>query len=100
MDGLVRFAYIPPFDGHERAACNNHATLVRADFFPESGPIPSKVKACCNSCPVQRPCLEFAMVNHELGIWGGTSELERERLRRWRSVLESPTPNRKVQHGR
>jgi len=80
--GLVRVAYIPPFDGHEQAACKNHATLTRDDFFPEGGPVPLEIKVCCTLCPVQQPCLAFALEHHELGIWGGTSELERKRLRR------------------
>ena len=80
--GFVRFAYVPPFDGHEQAACKNHATLTRDDFFPEGGPVPLEIQVCCTLCPVQRPCLAFALEHHEVGIWGGTSDLERKRLRR------------------
>ncbi len=40
-------------------------------------------KAVCNACPVQGPCLEFAMVtNQDAGVWGGTSEDDRRALRR------------------
>jgi WhiB family redox-sensing transcriptional regulator len=40
-------------------------------------------KAVCAACPVQGPCLEFALAtNQDSGIWGGTSEEERRRLRR------------------
>jgi WhiB family redox-sensing transcriptional regulator len=37
----------------------------------------------CDSCPVRAQCLQFALeTNQEAGIWGGTSEEERRRLRR------------------
>ena len=40
-------------------------------------------KAVCESCPVREACLQFALeTNQEAGIWGGTTEDERRRLRR------------------
>jgi WhiB family redox-sensing transcriptional regulator len=40
-------------------------------------------KSVCQSCPVQVACLRFALeTNQEAGIWGGTSEDERARLRK------------------
>ena len=40
-------------------------------------------KAVCRQCPVQGDCLEFALAtNQDSGIWGGTSEEERRKLRR------------------
>jgi WhiB family redox-sensing transcriptional regulator len=42
-------------------------------------------KAVCTACPVQAPCLEFALEsNQDSGVWGGTSEEERRHLRRQR----------------
>lgn len=42
-------------------------------------------KAVCRTCAVQSQCLEFALdTNQEAGIWGGTDEVERRRLRRVR----------------
>jgi WhiB family redox-sensing transcriptional regulator len=39
-------------------------------------------KAVCAGCAVQEACLEFALhTNQEFGVWGGTSEEERRRLR-------------------
>ena len=36
----------------------------------------------CRRCPVREQCLEFAMVtNQRDGIWGGTSEEDRRRMR-------------------
>lgn len=40
-------------------------------------------KAVCGECPVKQPCLEYALkykIGH--GCWGGTSERERERIRK------------------
>lgn len=36
----------------------------------------------CEGCPVQQQCLDYALENYEWGIWGGTSERERKRIRR------------------
>ena len=44
-------------------------------------------KAVCASCPVRDACLQFALeTKQEDGVWGGTDEDERRRLRRaWRA---------------
>lgn len=39
-------------------------------------------KAICNSCPLRLPCLEYALKNIEVGVWGGTTEHQREDLRK------------------
>ncbi len=40
-------------------------------------------KAVCLTCEAQAPCLEFALAtNQESGVWGGTCEDERRRLRK------------------
>lgn len=40
-------------------------------------------KAVCHGCQVKADCLQFALeTNQESGIWGGTTEDERRRLRR------------------
>lgn len=42
-----------------------------------------QAKAVCEECPVQDPCLEFAVLtNQSLGIWGGTTPNERRQIRR------------------
>ncbi len=44
-------------------------------------------KAVCGRCPVRDACLQFALeTKQEDGVWGGTDEDERRRLRRaWRA---------------
>jgi WhiB family redox-sensing transcriptional regulator len=40
-------------------------------------------KSVCRACDAQGACLEFALAtNQESGIWGGTSEEERRKLRK------------------
>jgi len=57
-------------------------------FFPvgTTGPAIEQIeqaKAVCRECPSQAPCLEFAlMTNQDSGVWGGTSEEERRKLRK------------------
>jgi WhiB family redox-sensing transcriptional regulator len=42
-----------------------------------------QAKAVCRACDVRAACLEFALAtNQESGVWGGTSEEERRKLRR------------------
>ena len=59
-------------------------------FFPvgSTGPAVSQIEAAkevCRSCPVQAPCLEFALVtNQDSGVWGAASEEERRVLRKHR----------------
>lgn len=52
-------------------------------FFPERGGSSKAARAVCNDCPVKVECLRYALANREqFGIWGGTSERERRRLRK------------------
>lgn len=44
-------------------------------------------KEFCKGCPVMEPCLEFGLTLHVHGVWGGTSELERKRIRRKRNNI-------------
>jgi WhiB family redox-sensing transcriptional regulator len=56
-------------------------------FFPVGtvGPALTEIdsaKAVCAGCVVREECLEFAVhTNQEFGVWGGTSEDERRRMR-------------------
>ncbi len=43
----------------------------------------ASAKAVCASCPVAAPCLEYALdTRQDTGIWGGTTEQQRESMRR------------------
>lgn len=52
-------------------------------WFAEVGDSGSvkKAKAVCGGCPVQAPCLEYALTNKErFGVFGGKSERERRKI--------------------
>jgi WhiB family redox-sensing transcriptional regulator len=72
-------------DWRDFAACRDTNPDL---FFPvgTTGPAIEQIeqaKAVCRECPVQTACLEFALVtNQDSGVWGGTSEEERRKLRR------------------
>ena len=57
-------------------------------FFPvgTTGPAIEQIasaKAVCGECDAQAECLEFALAtNQDSGVWGGTSEEERRKLRK------------------
>ncbi len=52
-------------------------------FFPERGGSSKAARGVCNDCSVRVECLKYALANREqFGIWGGTSERERRRLRK------------------
>lgn len=71
----------PP--GTEWLALRACADMPVAVFFPEDSHGVTRAKAICATCPVRLDCLQSAMDNDErFGIWGGTSEHERRRLRR------------------
>lgn len=50
-------------------------------FFPEVGGSTREAKAICAKCPVRARCLAYALEHRERGVWGGTSDGDRERLR-------------------
>jgi WhiB family redox-sensing transcriptional regulator len=70
----------------------DHALCTGVDpelFFPERGESTEPAKAVCRQCTACAACLEYAIVQHELfGVWGGTSERERRKLRRERLLKQ------------
>lgn len=67
-------------------------------WFPPAGGmgtlIGKQAKAICAQCPVEEPCLEYALADWTLlGIWGGTTPKEREKIRRARAA--PPATDRK-----
>jgi WhiB family redox-sensing transcriptional regulator len=57
-------------------------------FFPigSTGPALEQIETArriCTACNVSEECLEFALAtNQEAGVWGGTTEEERRKLRK------------------
>lgn len=56
-------------------------SLTEADryFFLGRGGSPIRTRQrFCDSCPVRMECWEYAVVHQEEGIWGGTTDSERQ----------------------
>jgi WhiB family redox-sensing transcriptional regulator len=76
----------------DRSEWRNRAVCSRGDvdpdlFFPvgSSGPGQRQIaaaKAVCRRCPVITPCLMWALIRDEDGVWGGLSVDERRAIRR------------------
>lgn len=72
-------------DWRESAACRNVEPEL---FFPigNTGGAVHQIesaKKVCRECDALEPCLEFALAtNQESGVWGGTGEEERRKLRK------------------
>lgn len=63
----------------DQAACIG---MPESMFFIERGQSDKPAKAVCAGCPVIERCLQFALDNGEQhGVWGGTSERQRRRMR-------------------
>jgi WhiB family redox-sensing transcriptional regulator len=52
-------------------------------FYPDPGQSAQQALDVCRRCPVTAECLAFALAHDErFGVWGGTTEADRQRLRR------------------
>ena len=69
-----------------KASCRGPQAAV---FFPptsverkdEKEEREARAKAICTTCPVRKPCLEYAIrIREPHGIWGGLNEVERKTL--------------------
>ena len=71
--------------GVQNAACRDTEPEL---FFPigTTGMATDQIesaKRVCHHCDAQKACLEFALAtNQESGVWGGTTEDERRKLRK------------------
>ena len=66
----------------QKAACRGVDPDI---FFPVSDEEAEDAKAICRQCPVQEPCLDWALARREKeGVWGGATERERRRIIRRR----------------
>jgi WhiB family transcriptional regulator, redox-sensing transcriptional regulator len=80
-------AHRPDIDWQEAAVCRQADPEL---FFPigTAGAAAAEIqraKAICARCPVQRPCLAYALATcQDFGIWGGHDENERRLLHRQR----------------
>ena len=67
---------------HLQAACRGRGP---GDFVQGPKFDYRSVREICESCPVRRECLEFALRDESItGLWGGTTDTERRLIRRLR----------------
>jgi len=63
-------------------------------FYPETGAPNRDAKQVCAGCNVRAECLAYAIAHRErCGVWGGTTERERRRMRR---APVTPAPDRRT----
>jgi WhiB family transcriptional regulator, redox-sensing transcriptional regulator len=66
-----------------KASCRGGDPAVMAVFYPGAGKSAEPAKRICADCPVRIDCLSHALDHpEEQGIWGGTTDNERDRIRR------------------
>ncbi len=61
------------------AACRESDPAM---FFPSRGEVTDEARELCRECPARGPCLDFALEQGLVGVWGGTSDRERRAIRR------------------
>ena len=75
------------FPDLSRGACREIGLEL---FFPEEKGNGSDTyvyaKTICNRCVVQVKCLEWAILHEDHGMWGGTSPVDRRKIRRKRKI--------------
>lgn len=78
-------ARYPDFDGSQK--CAEIGTTI---FFPEGSGYTEEhrqAQALCTGCPFLDPCGEYALSWKVDGIWAGTTETERKKIRRKRGIV-------------
>ena len=73
----------------QQGNCHSESPEV---FFPSDGIGVIRAQQICLGCPVKAECLTHALSMHiEHGVWGGTSERQRQRMRRQLHLVGSPS---------
>ena len=73
---------VPPESWMKQGACRGLDPNLFFPIYEKDEAVPKEV---CSTCPVRIECLEYSLERREdHGIWGGTTEKERRRLRRQR----------------
>ena len=58
---------------HARATTSASSSLTRRRRRPRPN---------CRDCPIKAACADHALTHYLHGVWGGTSDTDRDRLRR------------------
>lgn len=87
MSGAYVAKALRPAPDREWADRANCLGLDPELFYPQRGESLELALEVCAGCEVREECLEHALsVGEKFGIWGGTSEPERRRIRRQRAI--------------
>ena len=71
-----------PRIGWPGLACASRLVDPDSWFAPADDPAETAARGVCDTCPVRRSCLAYALVMNEPdGIWGGLDQSERAWLR-------------------
>ncbi|MEI7632585.1 MAG: WhiB family transcriptional regulator [bacterium] len=73
----------PVKNWQQYAECSGLDTSL---FFDSNKKGEQDAKLVCGQCAVRQACLEYAIENLEYGVWGGTTERERGRMKRNRRI--------------
>lgn len=80
-------AELGPAPDWQRDALCREPAYATVTWYPERGQPTQPAKDICARCTVRPECLEYALANSDKhGVWGGTSERQRRRLRTQRSA--------------
>lgn len=60
---------------------------TKIDFFSDDETVQDQAVAICLSCPLMAKCFDYALFAEEYGVWGGTLEGERQKLRNGRPLF-------------
>lgn len=77
-------------DFHEKGPTACSSPEVDPDIFftdpkePTYRKDTAKAKGYCGMCTYKTECLAWAMEVDEIGVWGGTTEIDRRKLKRSR----------------
>ncbi len=79
----------PRFSGSEPCAemgTSHYFTIGDTAYYENL----EQIKALCLRCPMVDPCLHYALHVNVQGLWAGTTETERRRLRRELNITPAP----------
>jgi WhiB family redox-sensing transcriptional regulator len=68
-----------PYEWMSEALCLEIDSTL---FFPDEPNAYTEGKKACELCTVKTQCLEYALKLDVVGIWGGTTETERRKMKK------------------
>lgn len=55
-------------------------------FIMRKGQTPKRALWFCETCVVKKACFEYALDNNCIGVWGGTTQKQRARIKRQQKI--------------